>query len=874
MRIVTNDFKDALILNGREWDCKIIYTINNETITLGMENINSVNFSYQGSLLKSVMKQLEIDSDVEIPENTILEYRIGLKAEDEYKYISYGNFVVKKVEKQENTKSYIMSCYDKMVYSMKNYEDMGITYPITIRNYINAICSHLGLTFKNANSTFTNYNKQIPNELYLDSDGNSMYYTYRDVLDELAEVTASVICINEDDDELEIRYINNTNEVLDNNYLKDTNVIKNTKLYGPINQVVLSRSADSDQLPKSDETSILQNGLTEIKIIDNQILNGEDRQSYLNEIFNRLNGIQYSICDLSSFGILYFNLMDKFNFSWVDDLGNSNQINTLMLNNQIIQTQSVEENIICEEPLDKSNGYAEITKGERDDNRARIIINKMTGEIDAKVSKDDIIADLNLAIVDGKGVITATGNTFILDADNASIDEYGNAEFENARLRGGNLDLEDNGTKEGASIKIHSRFEVLNNINLNTDLSGKQIYFNFFKTLDYNTTMPSENKSLLKAENQSDVNKWLEIGIDYNHNTIQQTYEYNFWYTIKNGNELIEKHYFYKIFKDYVNQRFVAYFREPLLDLTNYAVGIVTEKNTDLDCTAIMNNINLTEEVDKINNISGYGIETDIIPRKDYTLNDIDYVQYKIDNNIDFTENDISNYDLNNDGYVTEEDIEEIEAFILNGIGSSYPAKFKLNVQTAKDNLLIENNDKSKSVKLDLDGLRFKGSSQGLVSVPRIEFEDENGTQLQLDLTGIYSKNGNSYNNLLEDFYYSNNEEETFNNLVLAGHVSGSTAQIIFSIPTSKNLKNVNTIEIVSGAITVRGTAGYVESSGSSPYLSMTNTSSYTYTLLKVTNNMVNIGITKKSGTFSNVTNNTPVTIQLRNVKLKFTQSS
>ena len=874
MRIVTNDFKDALILNGREWDCKIIYTINNETITLGMENINSVNFSYQGSLLKSVMKQLEIDSDVEIPENTILEYRIGLKAEDEYKYISYGNFVVKKVEKQENTKSYIMSCYDKMVYSMKNYEDMGITYPITIRNYINAICSHLGLTFKNANSTFTNYNKQIPNELYLDSDGNSMYYTYRDVLDELAEVTASVICINEDDDELEIRYINNTNEVLDNNYLKDTNVIKNTKLYGPINQVVLSRSADSDQLPKSDETSILQNGLTEIKIIDNQILNGEDRQSYLNEIFNRLNGIQYSICDLSSFGILYFNLMDKFNFSWVDDLGNSNQINTLMLNNQIIQTQSVEENIICEEPLDKSNGYAEITKGERDDNRARIIINKMTGEIDAKVSKDDIIADLNLAIVDGKGVIRATGNTFILDADNASIDEYGNAEFENARLRGGNLDLEDNGTKEGASIKIHSRFEVLNNINLNTDLSGKQIYFNFFKTLDYNTTMPSENKSLLKAENQSDVNKWLEIGIDYNHNTIQQTYEYNFWYTIKNGDELIDKHYFYKIFKDYVNQRFVAYFREPLLDLTNYAVGIVTEKNTDLDCTAIMNNINLTEEVDKINNISGYGIETDIIPRKDYTLNDIDYVQYKIDNNIDFTENDISNYDLNNDGYVTEEDIEEIEAFILNGIGSSYPAKFKLNVQTAKDNLLIENNDKSKSVKLDLDGLRFKGSSQGLVSVPRIEFEDENGTQLQLDLTGIYSKNGNSYNNLLEDFYYSNNEEETFNNLVLAGHVSGSTAQIIFSIPTSKNLKNVNTIEIVSGAITVRGTAGYVESSGSSPYLSMTNTSSYTYTLLKVTNNMVNIGITKKSGTFSNVTNNTPVTIQLRNVKLKFTQSS
>ena len=864
MRIVTNDFKDALISNGREWDCKIIYTINNETITLGMENINSVNFSYQGSLLKSVMKQLEIDSDAEIPENTILEYRIGLKVEDEYKYISYGNFVVKKVEKQENTNSYIMSCYDKMVYSMKNYEDMGITYPITIRNYINAICSHLGLTFKNANSTFTNYDKQIPNELYLDSDGNSMYYTYRDVLDELAEVTASVICINEDDDELEIRYINNTNEVLDNNYLKDTNVIKNTKLYGPINQVVLSRSADSDQLPKSDETSIAQNGLTEIKIIDNQILNGEDRQGYLNEIFNQLNGIQYSICDLSSFGILYFNLMDKFNFSWVDDLGNSNQINTLMLNNQIIQTQSVEENIICEEPLDKSNGYAEITKGERDDNRARIIINKMTGEIDAKVSKDDIIADLNLAIVDGKGVIRATGNTFILEADNASIDEYGNAIFNNATLRGGNLDLEDNGTKEGSSIKIHSKFDVLSMITLNEDLSGKQMFFNFFKVLDYNTTMPNENKSLLKAENQNDANKWLEIGIDYNHNTIQQTYEYNFWYTIKNGDELIDKHYFYKIFKDYVNQRFVAYFREPLLDLTNYAVGIVTEKNTDLDCDTIMNNIFTTNEVDKINNISGYGIETDIIPRKDYTLNDIDYVQYKIDNNIDFTENDISNYDLNNDGYVTEEDIKEIETFILNGIGSSYPAKFKLNVQTAKDNFVIENYDKTKKVSLDLDGLRFKGLSQGLISVPRLIFEDEDGVQLQLDSTGIFTKNGNSYNNLLEDFYYKANDvfAITQEYLHCAGILSSSQKGIYFTIPVDKSMKNVSTATINSCNVQIRGnTGGYIAQN-----VQLNTLGTITTTIVSERN----ISVVVSMPNASSFANNSPIVVSIRSCRITF----
>ena len=95
-----------------------------------------------------------------------------------------------------------------MLYAMKDYENMNITYPITVRNYINTICTHLGLTFKNSNDEFANYDKEIQNELYLDNTGASLGYTFRDVFDELAQATGSTICINETDDELEIRYIN------------------------------------------------------------------------------------------------------------------------------------------------------------------------------------------------------------------------------------------------------------------------------------------------------------------------------------------------------------------------------------------------------------------------------------------------------------------------------------------------------------------------------------------------------------------------------------------------------------------------------------------------------------------------------------------
>ena len=49
-------------------------------------------------------------------------------------------------------------------------------------------------------------------------------YTYRDILDELAQVTASTICLDEND-KLELRYIsNNAVDTIDEEYLKDINV--------------------------------------------------------------------------------------------------------------------------------------------------------------------------------------------------------------------------------------------------------------------------------------------------------------------------------------------------------------------------------------------------------------------------------------------------------------------------------------------------------------------------------------------------------------------------------------------------------------------------------------------------------------------------
>lgn len=372
MKVHTDKYKNQIKTLGREIDSKITYTLNGELNTLTGEQLNSVTPSFQANILKSVMKQLDIDSNINIPVGTILNYKFGLFVDGVYEYLDFGNYIVYSSKKQEDYGSYKLICYDKMLYSMKKNEELEITYPITIRNYINAICTKLGLEFKNINDNFANYDKQISQELYFGLD-----YTYRDIFDELAQVTASTICIDKDD-KVEIRYISSTAiDTIDEEFLKDTNINFGQK-YGPINSIVLSRSAESDNVYLKDEESVEANGLTEIKIIDNQILNWNDRSNYLPDILEKLNGLEYYINDFVSTGITYYDLCDRYGVS----IGNK-VYSCIMLNDELLITQGIVENIYTEILESSQTDYSKADKTDRKINQTNLIVNKQNQKIQA-----------------------------------------------------------------------------------------------------------------------------------------------------------------------------------------------------------------------------------------------------------------------------------------------------------------------------------------------------------------------------------------------------------------------------------------------------------------------------------------------------------
>lgn len=394
MKAHTSQFKEDIVTIGRQLDSKITYELNGVTQTLVSEDLNSVTPTFQGAILKSVMKELDLDSNIDIPLGTTLKYQFGVKLLDgNYEYLDYGNYIVYSSEKQEDTSSYKIVCYDKLLYSMKQNEDLRITYPISVRDYINALCTKIGLEFKNKSDEFANYNRIIDKELYV-----GLEYTYRDILDELAQVTASTICLDKND-KVEIRYISNTAvDTIDENFLKDINVNFGEK-FGPINSIVLSRSAESDNVYLQDENSINDNGLTEIKIKDNQIMNWNDRSDYLPDILEKLDGLEYYLNDFSSTGIAYLDLCDRYNIKVFD-----NTYSCVMFNDELLVTQGLEENIHTDMPEETQTDYTKADKTDRKINNISIIVDKQQQQIDLLAEKIQEVSNT----IKGSGSITLT----------------------------------------------------------------------------------------------------------------------------------------------------------------------------------------------------------------------------------------------------------------------------------------------------------------------------------------------------------------------------------------------------------------------------------------------------------------------------------
>ena len=194
MKSVTKPFKQQM---HKPVETKVILKQGDKVF----DDAEELNPSFDGSLLKTLMKQLNLTKENNLEKGSIVNAYIGIKVNEAYEYVFCGNFVVYSSEKQEDTNSYEIICYDKMLYSMVPYKKMEDIFPCSVRTFIKKLSESIGLTFKNENDEFVNFDKIIESELYDET------YTVRDIFDELSQVVAGSIKISSDD-QIEIGYVN------------------------------------------------------------------------------------------------------------------------------------------------------------------------------------------------------------------------------------------------------------------------------------------------------------------------------------------------------------------------------------------------------------------------------------------------------------------------------------------------------------------------------------------------------------------------------------------------------------------------------------------------------------------------------------------
>ena len=194
---------------------------------------------------------------------------------------------------------------------------------------------------------------------------------------------------------IEIEYAKEV-ETIDEENLKDVNV-NFGEHYGAINTVSFKRSESSDVITKSIPENLSDDLKVEIAIEDNQILNDNNRADYIDDILNELYGLEFYKNDFTSTGITYLELCDKYNISITKYDDNEQPYTSvypcIMLNDEILVTQGLQENIHTDLPEQSETDYETASKDDRTRIRATLKVDKAVGEITASVSKIEDIEE-------------------------------------------------------------------------------------------------------------------------------------------------------------------------------------------------------------------------------------------------------------------------------------------------------------------------------------------------------------------------------------------------------------------------------------------------------------------------------------------------
>lgn len=367
------NYNEIMQSPGKRINISVYYTVNGDTITYDHDDVIYAKPYFNAKLVGTVMKGFEVELPEALPSDTAVYFKNIATYNGYSAQKIYGPYYLKEATYNADSRTYTNMLYDEFLNSMVDYQPITINYPTTVFDFFEQLITELG--YITNIETLPNGSKIIASDIY---DG--INYTYRTVLEDIAQATASLFYI--DGNEIKLAELGATAITIDDDILENQN-IELGQHFGPIDTIVLSRSGDSDSIYYP---ATLPENPKELKILDNQLMNGNDRDEWIQAIYDTLNGIEFDIFDLSLVGFGGFEVLQKINISTIKN-GTALIYSSYVFNNEEVYDQGHSESIYTPLPQETETQYKAASTTDKMISQAYILVNKQEKRIDELVSE-------------------------------------------------------------------------------------------------------------------------------------------------------------------------------------------------------------------------------------------------------------------------------------------------------------------------------------------------------------------------------------------------------------------------------------------------------------------------------------------------------
>jgi len=324
----------------------------------------------------------EFDASVGVTYNVVEEIDGEDVESEETEYMDLGSYIVEKPkdEQTENFSSFVS--YDLLMQHLDEKYTTSLDYEnetITIADVYEEVCSLLNVT--PVTLTFTNSTIQVEDNPFVGGETNRM------VLNSIAKTACAFVDIDYDTNEIDLKWLSNS---LDYTFeLSDYSSLEGGKtVYGPINSLIIKSSAiDSENVSYDDDESIALYGEHQLVISEDYFLyNADKREEALMPIWNKVNGLTYTECSLTTYtGKPFLKKGSKIRI-YKDE---ENYIDSYVLQHQFkfdgAFTSIIKCPVLTEQEIKTKQ---DISLGEKL-RQTEIIVNKQNGTITSVVSRTD-----------------------------------------------------------------------------------------------------------------------------------------------------------------------------------------------------------------------------------------------------------------------------------------------------------------------------------------------------------------------------------------------------------------------------------------------------------------------------------------------------